>query len=157
MLACSTTSIPGAVAGSSSNEKPVGEVGGNRVVVGGFHLHDDRQILRDGSTDTCNHADSLQHATARRNFPDREPYRSSQIIQDTARSRLLGCHRDSSSSTIIENRARVTVDGAISPRCFAAFVSRYLWPSVRVFTGGEPASQNEKLDDNCRSAVIRRR
>lgn len=60
------------MAGSSSNEKRVGEVGGNRVVVGGFHLHDDRQILRDGSTDTCNHADSLQHGTVRRNFPDRE-------------------------------------------------------------------------------------
>ncbi|CAK9822217.1 hypothetical protein ANTRET_LOCUS794 [Anthophora retusa] len=72
------------VAGSSSNEKRVGEVGGNRVVVGGFHLHDDRQILRDGSTDTCNHADSLQHGTVRRNFPDREPYRS-QIIQDSVR------------------------------------------------------------------------
>lgn len=74
------------VAGSSSNEKPVGEVGGNRVVVGGFHLHDDRQILRDGSTDTCNHADSLQHGTVRRKLPDRERYRS-QIIQDTARWR----------------------------------------------------------------------
>lgn len=149
------------VAGSSSNENRVGEVGGNRVVVGGFHLHGDRQILRDGSTDTCNHADSLQHGTARRNSPDRGPYRS-QIIQDTARWRLLRCLHWSSSDQSSSDSGRAGC-------CFATLgLLRFPLSFAKcahgtLFAGGKARFEKEKnkrkrirkekqrkrLDDNC--------
>lgn len=147
------------VAGSSSNEKRVGEVGGNRVVVGGFHLHDDRQILRDGSTDTCNHADSLQHGTVRRNFPDRElilvtdhsGYRALTsgllprlIIHHDQSSCDSGCARDNSILLLVYD---------VSLRLIYFSKSMYIYICIYIYVVHDTFSSMRnswKIDDNWR-------